>query len=146
MLFITETQCVENEFPKIEGFFTFFRNRKNRKGGGIAILVDDELKSRATLVESGKDQCEMIAIQLEGYVSPVRLICYYGQQENTTEKDVIDDHIAQMVSCVSDSTTLGGTSVVAGDFNLKTGDSLTPNVNKIISRGGRTLIDMMEEK
>ena len=133
---ITETQCSKGDFPKVKGYFMFFRNRKNRKGGGVAILIADDLKSRATLLESGKDQCEMIAIKLGGYVNPVMLVCYYSQQENTTDRDVIDDQIGQVVSTITEATLRGEPGIAAGDFNLRTGDKLTPNPNKNVSWGG----------
>ena len=31
VLVIVETQCSQAEFPKLPGFFTFYRNRENRK-------------------------------------------------------------------------------------------------------------------
>ena len=145
VLLITETQCVENEFPKVDGYFTYFRNRKKRKGGGIAILVAEDLKGRSKLVEVGKDQCEMLSVQIECPESSVTLICYYGQQENTTEKEVIDDHIAQVVASATSDHNDGNVVVVAGDFNLKTGNALTSNKNRTMSRGGKVLVDMLDE-
>ena len=46
---------------------------------------------------------------------------------------------------MKDAANRGEMVVAVGDFNLKTGDLLTPNPVKTVSRGGRVLVDMLEE-
>ena len=145
VLFITETQCVLNEFPKVPGFFTFYRNRVKKKGGGIAILVAEEFKGKARLLETSKDEMESITVVLNGFSTPIHLTCYYGQQENTAEKGIIDDHLARLVGDAKAASADGAMVIVAGDFNLKTGDALTPNPIKTVSKAGKVLIDMLGE-
>ena len=119
ILFVTETQCVLNEFPKVPGFFTFYRNRVKKKGGGIAILVADEFKGKARLLETSKDEMESLTVVLNGFSTPIYLTCYYGQQENTAEKGLIEDHLARLVGDARAASADGALVVVSGDFNLK---------------------------
>ena len=145
VMYVTETQCTLNEFPKIPGFFTFYRNRVKKKGGGVAILIADEFKGKARLLETSKDEMEAITVVLNGFSTPIHLTCYYGQQENTAEKGIIEDHLARLVGDAKVASSDGALVVVAGDFNIKTGDQLTKNPIKNVSKAGKVLIDMLED-
>ena len=146
VLFIVETQTTQNDFPKIPGYFTFYRNREKRRGGGVAIVVDDEFKGRARLVDMGKGDLESITVVLTGFDAPVQLTCYYGQQENTQESGAIRDHLATLVGGGQVASDEGALVCIAGDCNVKTGDLLVKNnPNKQISPGGRVLVDMLAE-
>ena len=48
----------DDEYPKIHGYISFFRNRKDKKGGGIAILVKSEYEGSVTMVERGEESNE----------------------------------------------------------------------------------------
>ena len=146
VLFIVETQTTQNDFPKIPGYFTFYRNREKRRGGGVAIVVDDEFKGRARLVDMGKGDLESITVVLTGFDAPVQLTCYYGQQEHTQESGAIRDHLATLVGRGQVASDEGALVCIAGDCNVKTGDLLVENnPNKQISPGGRVLVDMLAE-
>ena len=144
VMFIVETQCVLNEYPKVPGYHTFFRNREKKKGGGIAILVTEELKGKVRLVDVGKDDLETISITIRGFTKPVILTCYYGQQENTSGTEVVNEHLAKIVGDAQSASADGAMVILAGDFNVKTGDKLTPNPNKVMSKAGKSLVDMLE--
>ena len=133
-----------NEYPKVPGYHTFFRNREKKKGGGIAILVTEELKGKVRLVDVGKDDLETISITIRGFTKPVILTCYYGQQENTSGTEVVNEHLAKIVGDAQSASADGAMVILAGDFNVKTGDKLTPNPNKVMSKAGKSLVDMLE--
>ena len=145
VLFIVETQKTMNEFPKIPGYFTFYRNRTGKKGGGVAIVVSDEYKGHARLLEVGGDSLEFVTVVMTGFTNPIHLTCYYGQQENTNEASLIRDHIATVIGNGQSASAEGAMVCIAGDCNVKTGDLLTPNPNKTVSQGGRVLVDMLDD-
>ena len=145
ILILVETQCTQGEFPKVPGYFTFFRNRENRKGGGIAILVAEKYKGHARLLETGAGKCEYITVVMSCFAVPVHITAYYGQQENTSGHDEITEHLGTVMGSVQAASAAGAQVVWAGDFNNKTGEQLTANPVTTISRGGKVLLDMLKE-
>ena len=96
-----------------DGFVPFFRNRKEKLGGGVCIMIPEHQKNDAVQVYSGRET-EIIAVRLNNYSPPVTLICMYGshkRDENSeyglSELDnVISSQLAQGIDVDRKSTRL----------------------------------------
>ena len=55
---LTETRLIEDEDVQVDGHYPF-RNDRNSQGGGILILVRNEIKNICTIVKKERENREM---------------------------------------------------------------------------------------
>merc|ERR1712062_301615 len=75
---LSETLCSGSDYVEINGFRTFFRNRKdNRKGGGVAIMLREDIARSAVRVACG-ERSEFISVKINCYSPPLVITQCYG--------------------------------------------------------------------
>ena len=80
---MTETHSVGNNFPEIKNFKTFFRNRKGRNCGGVAVLVKESLSKYVTKIAEGEQDNEWLALRFTNTSPSLVVIAYYGNQSGS---------------------------------------------------------------
>ena len=145
VLGLTETLLQLEKRPQIKGYFPMFRNRANRPGGGIALLIHDKFKGHVVKEEQGEGDLEYLAVTFTCFEPNVSIVLYYGQQENSRPREEICGHLAAVLG-VAEKLHLEGKKVyVMGDFNNHIGDRVFANTNKKVSAGGQSLLMMLDD-
>ena len=90
MFLLTETQMRANVNEKIGGYTLFSRTRKEKNGGGVAILVRDDIKNIVTPHIPNRN-IELIWTFIQRKKKrPLFIGSYYGKQETRTSKNEIE--------------------------------------------------------
>ena len=85
---ITETKLQGNP-PNIQGYSWETKNRSNKNGGGIAILINNQLVNQVTRIENLEEQNqEILWIGLKHRTGTLHIGTYYGLQENAPIEEV----------------------------------------------------------
>ena len=120
IVLLTETLLPTNMNMNFPGFDFFSKARKDRKGGGVAILVKNDLKN-TIIPHISERNIEMmwISIRRHGNV-PLFLGCYYGKQERRCNKADIDEEM-NLLSEEIEQYQKEGDLVISMDGNGKVG-------------------------
>ena len=85
---LTETQLRSNNGINIPGYVFHSRKREEKVGGGVAILVRDDIRSN-TFVHQSQRNLEIVWISLRRQKKcPLMIGCYYGKQESISKADI----------------------------------------------------------
>ncbi|KAL1141024.1 hypothetical protein AAG570_000950 [Ranatra chinensis] len=105
VVLLTETHLREAHKPYIPGF-TIHRKDRGTSGGGVAILVKNEIRHRQIMVPSS--EMEIIGMQVNAGTRPVNFYSVYKPPDTKLDCDVLHDILSEPQ-----------VTVVAGDFNAK---------------------------
>ncbi|KAL1116304.1 hypothetical protein AAG570_005799 [Ranatra chinensis] len=105
VVLLTETHLREAHKPYIPGF-TIHRKDRGTSGGGVAILVKNEIRHRQIMVPSS--EMEIIGVQVNAGTRPVNFFSVYKPPDTKLDCDVLHDILSEPQ-----------VTVVAGDFNAK---------------------------
>ena len=128
-----------NVSEKIDGYTLFSRVREDKNGGGVAILVRDDIKSFVTPHIPDRN-IELIWVFVHRRnKTPLFIGSYYGKQETRTSKNEIEREF-QLLSEEIEEKSYEGEIFLAMDANAKIGI-----LNETISRNGKLLLDVVEK-
>ena len=89
LFLLTETFLLRDSDIGIEGFKFFGKARKNRGGGGVGIMVRDELVN-VVIPHFSERNIELMWVSLRRkHYQPLFIRCYYGKQEARCNKEDI---------------------------------------------------------
>ena len=132
---ISETWVSEPEHNKfnINGYDVYHTNRKNKRGGGVALYVKQELACKflscESLVVDDLFECCTLEILISGHRNIIVSCIYRCPGSNT---DIFSEHIVQLFF----ELTMRKTVFLCGDFNI---DILKHKVNQ----GTKSFLDTM---
>ena len=132
---ISETWVSEPEHNKfnINGYDVYHTNRKNKRGGGVALYVKQELACKflscKSLVVDDLFECCTLEILISGHRNIIVSCIYRCPGSNT---DIFSEHIVQLFF----ELTMRKTVFLCGDFNI---DILKHKVNQ----GTKSFLDTM---
>lgn len=131
--------------PNIPNYKWIPRNRKDRQGGGVAILYSTDIKNNISEVENiENDNLEVQWAQIKSGNQKTFLGIYYGPQEKTNREDVQREYDA--LKSQINSLKQKGKVILAGDFNAKLNIKIPEkNINQKISRNGELLKELLED-
>ena len=136
---ITETLLKCNTGFNIEGYTFYGKARKNAKGGGVGILVKNEIKNITAPHQTERD-LEMLWLSVRRKNFPPILIgTYYGKQESRTNKAEIEFEMRLLQEEITEMKQEGEV-LIAMDANSKIG-----LMDEQISRNGTLMIEVMNE-
>ena len=142
---LSETLCTDDSAVKITNFRTFFRNRISRKGGGVMILIREEIAESAVRVAQGKD-AEFISVKLNQYQPPIVITQYYG---STPRAGVgfpeLSEEIFELFSVIRKYQRQGVLSLVTGDINAWTGRDMIRNNHFSVNKEGILWKELVRE-
>ena len=141
IILLTETKGAP---PKIAGMTWFHRQRKNGKGGGVAIGMNNNIAKYSKIITPNEDSDqEIIWVSTETPNRKKTIFgCFYGPQEKTKIEEVKTqyDHLTTQIEMLN----VEGTVILGGDFNAKL-PVKTEDYNQEISRNGKLLEEMLNE-
>ena len=104
--------------PKITGYSWHTKNRNHNQGGGVAILIRDDLKHTCQQVTDLEDQDQDICwIKMQTNNSAIHIGIYYGKQEQAPEEQ-IKKEFSKLTTQVN-KLKQNGEVILTGDFNAK---------------------------
>ena len=114
---LAETKFSNEPLP-IKGYKWFYKNRKNREGGGVAIAARKDLLKSTTEVENLEDQNqEVLWVQLKSFHETTFVGVYYGKQE-TDKREEVQTEYSQLQTQVHKLEQIGEV-ILLGDHNAK---------------------------
>ena len=139
---ITETHLKDNEDIQIKGYNIHTKNRQNEEGGGIALLIRNDIYHITELLENPPShEPEIMWINVK--IKPEIIIgIYYGKQENTPTEQITNEFNI-LTEDINQRSHPDRNIILMGDFNAK----LTFNTNQIEqtkSRNGNLLQNLLE--
>ena len=136
---LTETQLKSNVGMKIEGYNFYGRKREGKNGGGVGILVRNDIISK-TAPHISDRTIELMWISLQTKTNrPIMIGVYYGLQETRSSKNEIELEMASLKEEISEISKEGDV-LIAMDGNAKIGLLGEP-----ISRNGKHLLKVFDE-
>ena len=139
---IVETMLDSKEVTQIDGY-TIFRNDRNSEGGGVMLLIRDEL--RGLIVDRDVEtHGESIWISLSNDRLKVRVGVVFNPQESRMSKDGLQkvyDAIDQQIQCAKAKHQQ---ILLMGDMNCKVGDMVKGN-KPDITVGGKMLKKLLKD-
>ena len=145
---LTETHSTGNNFPEIKNFKTYYRNRRERNKGGIAVLVRESDSKYVTKIAEGEKENEWLALRFTNTSPNLVVIAYYGSQSNSFGvggKAQIRTHIHELFAQVKTHVQKGDFIQLLGDFNLHIGRERIPKNHMVMDRNGRVFLDWVKE-
>ena len=75
-----------NKVP-IENFYSFCKNRKNKRMGGVSLSIPKDKIDSYIKVKEGEDEDEYIIIRNDTVSPPLNIVTFYGENESRTSKE-----------------------------------------------------------
>jgi exonuclease III len=117
IIVLTETwtnQATEDQliYP---GYTTFIKSRRQGKGGGVAVLVDDSLQAKIIdIVPCDESSMELITVQINSPLDPPMVIASIYRPPNTNIND-FNINLEKILSSLNDTKKA---CYLCGDFNI----------------------------
>ena len=117
---ITETLLTTDSDIQIDGYIFFGRARSGKLGGGVAILVRNDIQN-LVIPHISDREIEMIWVSYRQKKSkPIFIGCYYGKQESRCSKDEINVEMEKLSEEIQEYRNEGEV-IVCMDGNGKIG-------------------------
>ena len=138
---LQETMLESNRTPNIKGYKWITKMRDNKKGGGTAILVKEQIANKVKTIDIDQETSNetlWIAINIKGKQTIIGNV--YGPQENEKRQAVKEIYrdIRRQILKLKDR----GPVILVGDFNAKLEIQVNENKIQNISPNGK----IMEEE
>ena len=138
IVLLTETHLTENKGIKCEGYAFFGNAREGKSGGGVGILVANDMKAIVSPHYSQRDLEILWASIHRPGLPPVTVGVYYGKQESISLEDINEEFNSLTEEVLEKKAS--GEVILCMDANAKIG-----LMGESISRNGKLLIDMVDE-
>ena len=136
---LTETLLRSNTGFNIDGYTFYGKARINSNGGGVGILVRNDIKN-TTAPHITEREIEMLWLSVRRKnLPPILIGTYYGKQESRTNKTEIENEMRLLQEEITEMKK-EGEILIAMDANSKIG-----LMGENISRNGVLLTEVMKE-
>ena len=127
---------------KIDNYNTYEKTRKNQSGGGIAIGIDNKLKS--AWVSEGPNDTEVLTVNIAIGTETLRAIVAYGPQEYAKEEDkkIFWDHLKKEMD---EANKLNHMAFIQMDGNCWAGPNVIKSDQRSQNRNGKLLQNFLED-
>ena len=139
---LAETKLGEKEEIEMEGYTPYPMNR-NEHGGGIMLLVKEELEHIAVEVDKQKEVGEVMWITLSNKRNNIRLGVVYAPQESKVKVDKLSHMYKEIKKQIKEAKNRKQDVLIVGDFNCKVGTAITGNTEEI-TKGGKLLKELIK--
>ena len=129
--------------PIVQGYEWINKPRKGRTGGGVAMLIREDIYHLTEPVEDLEDQNqEILWVKIEAKRAKTYIGIYYGPQEKCSKEEA-ERQYAQITSQINKLKTKGQV-ILMGDFNAKL-EIKTQNITQNQTRNGKYLQKMLDD-
>lgn len=118
---ITETKLTREinvEFEE-EGYNTWRRDRKNKGGGGVMILVRKNILIETVEYGEGRSETLSVEIKIQGQESRKIIVAYMPPKTNTWGTDDYKHMQSEFIKSIDDMLKIRNKVLLVGDFNSK---------------------------
>ena len=136
---VCETHLKEGQTCKLAAYRSFYRGRKERHGGGLAVMVHHTVAHAAVLVYKGES--EILVVRLSHTAKPVTIIAVYGAVN--CKRDVSEQEWNEVVAQFRLGKARGDLVICTGDLNRKVGD-IIPGNKAVVDYGGQLVRNEVE--
>ena len=143
---LNETQLAGNAKINITPYTWWTKNR-NKKGGGVATGVAQELKDKAIGAGEGINKDEYIITRIDAFSPALNIVNCYGEQRSTKVEEV-EEKWSRLVKELESIRSRGEYCVLLGDLNklVGSGEWGVPDNHDDVSPGGRLLRGLLATK
>lgn len=134
----------EDKIEEIEGYRMIRREREEEEGGGILIMVRDNMKPLLVEREDEKES-EMVWVKIKNARIVYNIGVIYMPQENNKTKGQLQKIYAKIEEEVTRTKQAGEKILIIGDFNCKVGKEIEGNHDRV-SKGGKMLNKMITKQ
>ena len=138
---LQETHFKQKGKIKMDKQFVIFKAIRNKKGGGTALAVHEDLKPK--LIQEYGDEFELLVAEVKTVDGPIRVVTGYGPHENWDEEKRVPFFLA-LETEVNKSELAGVPLIIEIDANSKLGQQYIPNDPHVISPNGALLSSIIE--
>ena len=141
-LFISQSAWIGGHFcPRSDEWIN--KPRNNRNGGGVAILIRNDILPITQRVENLEDQeQEIIWVKIDNGKKKVYVGIFYGPQEKCSNEEA-ERQYAQLATQITKLKSMGEV-ILMGDFNAKL-EVKNDRIQQEQSRNGKQLEKLLEE-
>lgn len=139
VVLLCETQLKSNVGMRFQGYLFFGRSRLEKSGGGVAILVKEELKNIFSVHTSERNIEILWVSATRTDKKPIYFGVYYGRQESRVNKEEIEEEVDLLQEEIMEIQN-EGEMLLAMDANGKIGI-----LGEEPSRNGKLLQKVFEE-
>ena len=139
---ISESKLTNKETANIKGYKWIGKNRKNRTGGGVGILISNKIANHTTEDNTTDEETtETKWIKLECKPKNIAIGVFYGPQEKIKleEAKLIYQSLENQISLLKENNEV----IIGGDFNAKL-EINTKEAKQKQSRNGKMLQQLIE--
>ena len=122
VIILNETALRGSNKAKIDGYFTFQKNRATKAMGGVATLIENHLKSNTVKVAEGEDNDEYIITRIDKCKPALNIVNIYGEQEGRTGRGDVLESWTRLRKELDRIKMKGEFCIMLGDFNKKVGN------------------------
>ena len=142
---ITETKLREKQKINIKGYKWIGKNRKQKDGGGVGILIAKNIEKHVLEDNTGEEYEDLESkwIKLESRPKNISIGVFYGPQENEKvekTKEIFEKLENQITQKLTENEL-----IIGGDFNAKL-EIIKPTEKQEQSRNGKILQDLITKK
>ena len=138
LFLLTETLLPSNSNIELDEYTSFCRARDNKKGGGIAILVRQDIMN-LVIAHTSERPIDIMWVSVRRRGKPPLFIgCYYGKQESRCNKNTIEEEMFYLSEEIEEYSNEGDI-FIAMDGNGKVGILVEEK-----SRNGKILEEVFE--
>ena len=139
LFLLTETQLRTNTGVQIEGYIFYGRKREGMIGGGVGILVRNDIKNNTAPHISSRNIEIMWASIRRKNLPPILVGVYYGKQESRTSKNEIELEMNLLAEEIMEMSKEGEV-LLAMDANAKIGI-----LGEETTRNGKHILQVFED-
>ena len=138
---LAETKITSHP-PKINGYSWLTKNRNYNQGGGVAILIRDDIKHTCQQITDLEDQDQDICwMKMHTNNSALHIGVYYGKQEQAPEEQIREE-FSKLTTQIN-KLKQNGEVILTGDFNAKL-EVNNDQANQNQSRNGKIMADLLK--
>ena len=144
IIVLNETMYRNNERTNIRSYKPYTHNRVGKNGGGIEILVRENIENKTLKISEGSSEIEELTIRTETKNRIINIISLYGKIEGRESKENIKKQFAHIEQLIKRIESSGEDYILVGDLNAKIGckeDGIDGN-NEGQNEAGKALLNL----
>ena len=144
IIILNETMYKNNEKTNIRSYKSYTNNREGKSGGGIEILVRNNIENKTLKISEGSPEIEELTVRTETKKRTLNIISLYGKIEGREKKENIKKQFSHLEELIKRIESTGEDYILIGDLNAKIGckENGIKDNNEEQNEAGKSLLHM----